>query len=55
MSSDKINKAYSQRIKIDAIFKDCKSGGYNIEGAKANETRLNIAIPIAMIYSNNNG
>ena len=23
------------------MFKDCKSGDYNVEGAKANETRLN--------------
>ena len=28
------------RYKIEAMFKDCKSGGYNLEGTKANTTRL---------------
>ena len=26
---------------IEAMFKDYKTGGYNLESAKANETRLN--------------
>ncbi|MEH2244378.1 hypothetical protein [Nostoc sp.] len=29
-------KIYSQRFGIEAIFKDCKTGGYNLEGSKAN-------------------
>ena len=34
---------------IEAMFKDCKSGGYNLEGAKANETRLNNLILLIAI------
>ena len=36
-SSYKTNKVYSQRMKIKVMFKDYKSGGYNIEGLKVNE------------------
>jgi hypothetical protein len=25
---------------IEAMFKDCKSGGYNLEGSRANNQRL---------------
>ena len=28
-------------MRIEAMFKDYKTGGYNLESAKANETRLN--------------
>ncbi|WP_365670422.1 hypothetical protein [Okeania sp. SIO3I5] len=38
-SSEKIHKVYSQRMGIEAMFKDCKSGGYNLEEVKANEIR----------------
>jgi len=31
---------YSQRFAIEAMFRDCKSGGYNLEGSKANPERL---------------
>ena len=31
---------YSQRFGIEAMFRDCKSGGYNLEGSKANPERL---------------
>ena len=34
---------------IEAMFKDCESGGYNLEGAKANETRLNNLILLIAI------
>lgn len=31
---------YSQRFGIEAMFGDCKSGGYNLEGSKASPDRL---------------
>lgn len=31
---------YSQRFGIEAMFRDCKTGGYNLEGSKANPNRL---------------
>ena len=35
------------------MFKDCKSGGYNLEGTKANTNRLtNIVLLIAIAYTN---
>jgi hypothetical protein len=33
-------KIYRQRFGIEAMFRDCKSGGYNLEGSKANPDRL---------------
>ncbi len=33
-------KIYSQRFGIEAMFKDCKTGGYNLEGSKASSDRL---------------
>jgi Transposase DDE domain len=33
-------KAYKKRVGIEAMFKDCKSGGYNLEGSKASIERL---------------
>jgi hypothetical protein len=33
-------KIYSQRFGIEAMFKDCKTGGYNLEGSKASPDRL---------------
>ena len=33
-------KIYSQRFGIEAMFKDCKTGGYNLEGSGANPERL---------------
>jgi len=33
-------KIYRQRFGIEAMFKDCKTGGYNLEGSKANADRL---------------
>lgn len=31
---------YSQRFGIEAMFRDCKTGGYNLEGCKASPDRL---------------
>ena len=33
-------KAYKQRFGIEAMFKDCKSGGYNLEGSPALPDKL---------------
>ena len=33
-------RIYSQRYGIEAMFKDCKTGGYNLEGSKASSDRL---------------
>lgn len=33
-------KAYSKRMGIEAMFKDCKSGGYNLEQCQAKDERL---------------
>ena len=33
-------QSYSQRYGIEAMFKDCKTGGYNLEGSKASPDRL---------------
>ena len=32
---------YATRIGIEAMFKDCKTGGYNLEGTKANIQTIN--------------
>jgi hypothetical protein len=31
---------YSQRFGIEAMFRDCKTGGYNLEGSQASPDRL---------------
>lgn len=33
-------KTYAQRFGIEAMFKDCKTGGYNLEASQANPDRL---------------
>jgi hypothetical protein len=33
-------KIYGQRYGIEAMFKDCKTGGYNLEGCQASPERL---------------
>lgn len=33
-------KIYSQRFGIEAMFRNCKTGGYNLEGSKASPDRL---------------
>ena len=51
-SPEQIKKIYSQRMGIEAMFKDYKTGGYNLESAKANETRLNnLILLIAISYT----
>ncbi|PSF34947.1 IS4 family transposase [Aphanothece hegewaldii CCALA 016] len=51
-------KAYQKRVGIEAMFKDCKSGGYNLEGSKASMerlTRLVLLIAIAYTFSSLKG
>lgn len=44
--------AYKARSGIEAMFKDCKSGGYNLEGSKASVERLTrLVLLIAIAYT----
>jgi hypothetical protein len=44
--------AYKARSGIEAMFKDCKSGGYNLEGSKATIERLtSLVLIIALAYT----
>ena len=44
--------AYKARFGIEAMFKDCKSGGYNLEGSHANKARLlALVLLIALAYT----
>ncbi len=43
---------YRCRWGIEQMFKDCKTGGYNLEDTKVNETRfLALVLLIALAYS----
>ena len=45
-------KLYKKRAGIEAMFRDYKSGGYNLEGSKANILRLtNLILLIAIAYT----
>ncbi len=49
---DKVLKIYRSRMGIEAMFKDCKTGGYNLEGSQANTQRLtNLILLIAIAYT----
>ena len=44
-------RVYSQRYGIEAMFKDCKTGGYNLEDSQASPERLSrliLLIALAM-------
>ncbi len=44
--------AYKARFGIEAMFKDCKSGGYNLESSHASSDRLlSLVLLIAIAYS----
>ncbi len=46
---DEVIKIFSSRGGIEAMFRDCKSGGYNLEGSQANQQRLtNLILLIAV-------
>jgi hypothetical protein len=45
-------KIFAARGGIEAMFRDCKSGGYNLEGSQANQQRLtNLILLIAIAYT----
>jgi len=45
-------KAYQSRSGIEAMFKDCKTGGYNLEDSHASEQRLiSLVLIIAIAYT----
>ncbi|MDJ0634448.1 MAG: IS4 family transposase [Xenococcaceae cyanobacterium MO_188.B29] len=45
-------KLYKKRAGIESMFRDYKSGGYNLEGSKANLVRLtNLILLIAIAYT----
>ena len=51
-SLDAALQAYKARSGIEAMFKDCKSGGYNLEECQASQARLNrIVLLIAIAYT----
>ncbi len=51
-SLEEVLKVYRARAGIEAMFKDCKTGGYNLEGSKANNKRLtSLILLIAIAYT----
>ncbi|NEP08532.1 MAG: hypothetical protein F6K25_24000 [Okeania sp. SIO2G4] len=49
---DEVLKNYRSRMGIEAMFKDGKTGGYNLEGSQANMQRLtNLILLIAIAYT----
>jgi hypothetical protein len=49
---NKVIKLYKKRAGIEAMFRDYKSGGYKLEGSKANVLRLtNLILLIAIAYT----
>jgi hypothetical protein len=49
---DEVIQVYQSRSGIESLFKDCKTGGYNLEGTKAGIERLNrLVLLIAMAYT----
>ncbi|MDT3676330.1 MAG: IS4 family transposase [Microcystis wesenbergii TW10] len=53
-SLDETLNLYESRFGIEAMFKDCKTGGYNIEKTKVSEPRfLALVLLIAIAYSLN--
>lgn len=51
-NKEEIIKIFAARGGIEAMFRDCKSGGYNLEGSQANAQRLtNLILLIAISYT----
>ena len=51
-SADAAIAGYQHRMGIEMMFRDCKTGGYNLEGSKANPARLiNLILLIAIAYT----
>lgn len=52
VSGEAVISAYSKRTSIEAMFKDYKSGGYNLEGSHANTQRTQtLILLIAIAYT----
>ena len=51
-NKQEVIRIFSARGGIEAMFRDCKSGGYNLEGSQGNEQRLtNLILLIALAYT----
>lgn len=51
-NKSQVIKIFATRAGIEAMFRDCKSGGYNLEGTQANSQRLtNLVLLIAIAYT----
>ncbi|NEP04756.1 MAG: hypothetical protein F6K25_03960 [Okeania sp. SIO2G4] len=51
-SLDEVLKFYRSIMGIEAMFKDCKTGGYNLEGSRANTQRItNLILLVAIAYN----
>lgn len=51
-NKEEIIKIFASRGGIEAMFRDCKSGGYNLEGSQASQQRLtNLILLIALAYT----
>jgi hypothetical protein len=51
-NKEEVIKIFASRGGIEAMFRDCKSGGYNLEGSQANQQRLtNLILLIAIAYT----
>lgn len=51
-NKQEVIKIFANRGGIEAMFRDCKSGGYNLEGSQANTQRLtNLILLIAIAYT----
>ena len=51
-NKEEVIKIFASRGGIEAMFRDCKSGGYNLEGSQANPQRLtNLILLIALAYT----
>jgi hypothetical protein len=51
-SADAAIAAYSRRMGIEMMFRDCKLGGYHLEGSKASTPRLtSLVLLIAIAYT----
>ncbi len=49
---EEVIQIYRQRMGIEAMFKDCKTGGYNLEGSRANSQRLtSLILLITLAYT----
>jgi hypothetical protein len=51
-NTEEVIKIFASRAGIEAMFRDCKSGGYNLEGSQASPQRLtNLILLIAIAYT----